>query len=451
MAYQINRSSTGLSGVDIAYLLSCQPSVSPAFPTVLSRSPSAHRYWGVADASGNLPMQVAATSTAGGDESFYAHYYVNSTGSCSFKFSFDGEHTYTLNAPWSTSSDPYPWGQAGSKRYSATSMTFSHLSSFYAGDREGIGFLTARNSTYNDRDFNSVTFHQGASLALSTTIQPGSTGYLPNTFVIPVYQAIHRTITLSSNGASIPDDSLVVYADDFPGFNNPISTVTHSPPPLPTPASPSGWSFDGWYTAPTGGTKVESIDSFPSQDVTYYAHWIRDTEITFNPNGGYLADADKTRYVPVGSALGTLPTPIRTGYTFLGWFTAASGGTQVTDSTVITESTDVTYYAHWSKNNVYAMLDAAGGTCDPAILEVTVGGTYAALPTPTRPNYSFDGWFTAASGGTQVNDATTVTSTVDHTLYAHWTAHSTPAQNGDLIYDDATGRLIYDDRPVQEP
>lgn len=172
--------------------------------------------------------------------------------------------------------------------------------------------------------------------------------------------------------------------------------------------------------------------------------------VTFDPTGGYLSPADRTRYVAVGSALGTLPTPTRTGYAFLGWFTAASGGTQVTASTVITQASDVTYYAHWSKNNVFAMLDATGGTCVPAILEVTVGGTYAALPTPRKSNYIFDGWFTAASGGGQVTNATTVTSTVDHTLYSHWTARSTPAQDGDLIYDDASGRLIYDDRPVEE-
>lgn len=171
--------------------------------------------------------------------------------------------------------------------------------------------------------------------------------------------------------------------------------------------------------------------------------------VTFDPNGGYLQPSDRTRYVPVGSALGTLPTPNRTGYTFLGWFTAASGGTQVTAGTVISPASDVTYYAHWSKDKVFAMLDAVGGSCSPAILEVPIGGTYAALPTPTRPNYSFDGWFTAASGGTQVTTATIVTSTVDHTLYAHWTAQSTPAQDGELIYDDATGRLIYDDRPVE--
>ena len=172
--------------------------------------------------------------------------------------------------------------------------------------------------------------------------------------------------------------------------------------------------------------------------------------VTFDPNGGYLAPSERTRNVPVGSALGTLPMPNRTGYAFLGWFTAASGGTQVTASTVITQDSDVTYYAHWSKSKVYALLDARGGVCSPAILELTVGGTYSGLTTPTRPNYSFDGWYTAATGGAQVTSATTVTATENHTLYAHWTANPPPQGDGDLIYDDATGRLIFDDRPVVE-
>lgn len=144
-----------------------------------------------------------------------------------------------------------------------------------------------------------------------------------------------------------------------------------------------------------------------------------------------------------------LITPTRVGYTFTGW--VYGNGNKVTgNSRVQPVSTGI--YSTWEviRLSVFAMLDAAGGTSTPAILEVTVGDTYAGLPTPERSNYSFDGWFTAASGGTQVTSATTVTSTVNHILYAHWTAQSTPAQDGDLIYDDATGRLIYDDKPVTE-
>ena len=40
-----------------------------------------------------------------------------------------------------------------------------------------------------------------------------------------------------------------------------------------------------------------------------------------------------------------MPTPTRSGYTLAGWFTAVSGGTQISSSTVI--NSNVTYYAHW--------------------------------------------------------------------------------------------------------
>ena len=47
-----------------------------------------------------------------------------------------------------------------------------------------------------------------------------------------------------------------------------------------------------------------------------------------------------------GSAIGTLPTASRTNYDFDGWYTAKTGGTKVTSSTVV--NADVTYYAHWT-------------------------------------------------------------------------------------------------------
>ena len=50
-------------------------------------------------------------------------------------------------------------------------------------------------------------------------------------------------------------------------------------------------------------------------------------------------------------------------------------------------------------------------------------GQYAPLPTPTRSGYSFDGWFTSSSGGTQITNTTIVSSSVslNQTLYAQWT------------------------------
>lgn len=70
--------------------------------------------------------------------------------------------------------------------------------------------------------------------------------------------------------------------------------------------------------------------------------------------------------------------------------------------------------------------NANGGTCSTASKSVIYGNTYGTLPTPTRTGYNFDGWYTAATGGTKVTSSTTVAATGNHTLYAHWSCkHST--------------------------
>lgn len=67
--------------------------------------------------------------------------------------------------------------------------------------------------------------------------------------------------------------------------------------------------------------------------------------------------------------------------------------------------------------------NAQGGTQpDPASKQVTFGQPYGELPTTARTGFTFDGWFTAATGGTEVTAATEVTMADDHTLFAQWTA-----------------------------
>lgn len=65
------------------------------------------------------------------------------------------------------------------------------------------------------------------------------------------------------------------------------------------------------------------------------------------PESGFRA-ADSVK-VTRGGAIGTLPTPVREGYTFLGWYTAAEGGKQVNKKTAVNEMS-LRLYAHWSKN-----------------------------------------------------------------------------------------------------
>ena len=200
---------------------------------------------------------------------------------------------------------------------------------------------------------------------------------------------------------------------------------------LPTPTKSSDaeytYAFAGWYTAASGGTQVTANTTMGAGNTTIYAHWtatLRSYTATFNGNGGGTPNPS-TITKTYGSELGTLPTCSRTGYTFLGWYTASSGGTKISSATKITGT--VTYYAQWSINSYTLTYNVNGGNAvSPTSKSVQYGSAYGTLPTPTKSSdaeytYAFAGWYTAASGGTQVTANTTM-GAGNTTIYAHWTA-----------------------------
>ena len=154
--------------------------------------------------------------------------------------------------------------------------------------------------------------------------------------------------------------------------------------------------------------------------------------VTFDPNGGSVSTTSKD--VEFGAKYGTLPTPTRATYDFMGWYTDPEGGTLVTADTVSTVIYDQTLYAHWELKQYTVTFNANGGSVSPTTMAAVIGTAPSSLPTPTRTGHTFAGWYTAASGGTQVTvsnwntviggmDATTLV-TNGLTLYAHWTVNS---------------------------
>ena len=148
--------------------------------------------------------------------------------------------------------------------------------------------------------------------------------------------------------------------------------------------------------------------------------------VTFNPNGGRVST--KSKNVTIGKTYGTLPTPTRTGYDFDGWYTKETGDTKVTETTTVGANPPVTLYAHWTAKKYLVTLNANGGKIDTTSGQVstksytaTYGSKYNFLPRPIRTGgYNFDGWYTDQTNGTKVESDTTVTTTKDHILYAHW-------------------------------
>lgn len=179
------------------------------------------------------------------------------------------------------------------------------------------------------------------------------------------------------------------------------------------------------------------------QDGEYYNLYLINTgdevTITFDPNGGTLNAGDETKAVQHNGTYGEMPTPIRSGYHFDGWYTEKDGGTEVDANTSVAEKEAHTLYARWSEAKYNITLDPNGGNLANATKEVTYNSPYGELPTPNRAGYDFDGWFTEKDGGTKVEASTVVTAAEPHTLYAHWTAHEHCICGGSISAGDHTG------------
>ena len=140
--------------------------------------------------------------------------------------------------------------------------------------------------------------------------------------------------------------------------------------------------------------------------------------ISFDANTGTMDSSDESRSVRAGRAIGDLPTATKAHNTLDGWYTASSGGTKISASTLATGND--TYYAHWIPN-VTVNFNANGGSVSPDSKEFATGTAIGELPIPTYRLHTFIGWYTAAEGGTQVTDNTVFNT--DDTIYAHWDEH----------------------------
>ena len=183
-------------------------------------------------------------------------------------------------------------------------------------------------------------------------------------------------LTFNANGGSMVSTS-----------KNPAYGETYGY--LPTPER-KGHTFAGWYTAASGGTKIESTTIFNStSDQTLYAHWTPNKyQLTFDANGGSVSLTSKS--VTYDGTYGDLPTPEKTGYEFTGWFTAKTGGTKIEATTKVTITSDQTLYARWNK--IYNInFDANGGNDAPSAFKTTNTITIPST-IPNKEGFAFAGW-----------------------------------------------------------
>lgn len=137
---------------------------------------------------------------------------------------------------------------------------------------------------------------------------------------------------------------------------------------LPTPTK-SGYTFNGWYTASSGGTKVNNTYT-PTENITLYAHWSANSyRLSFDANGcgtlgvSYVTATVGKTYGDADDGDGLPSIALTTGKKFDGWYTSSSGGNKITNSTTVTASSDNgTLYAHCSYINYNISYNLANGT-----------------------------------------------------------------------------------------
>ncbi len=160
------------------------------------------------------------------------------------------------------------------------------------------------------------------------------------------WEKVVFTVTFDPNGGYVSPASAQTAADGTLGS-------------LPTPTRSGMYIFDGWYTAPNGGTRVTTSTVFYG-DTTVYAHWDyiyippmpNYYTLTFDTNGGSTISSITRASGTVVDLTDYVPT--REGYTFDGWFSDKACTDRIT-SVKLTKNTTV--YADWEKDEVDIPID----------------------------------------------------------------------------------------------
>lgn len=308
-----------------------------------------------------------------------------------------------------------------------TSVTSDYTAS--ATDQYGVGFVNSAWSTsnasltsnsvsglVNTATFKNSTDAKDYSVTFTASFPSGNTSNTGKTASKTVTVRVPHTLTVDTNGGSSVNNITGYYTDESVTVTSPTKTA---------------YDFAGWEKTSGEGTASTNGFTFGNGNATVKAKWTpHPYVINYAPDGGNVS-VESQNYTTESTGL-TLPTPTRDGYTFKGWVVSNAVGNwtlnePVTSGALKGKYGNITAKATWEANNYTLTFDKndadriGSAVCDTANKTVTFDSAVGALPTASMNGYTFDGWFTAANGGTQVT-AEAVYKTADNsTVYAHWT------------------------------
>lgn len=212
----------------------------------------------------------------------------------------------------------------------------------------------------------------------------------------------------------------------------PSVTATYgSAMPKITKPTRTGYTFNGYYDATTGGTQYYKADGSSARTwnktaaSTLYARWtINSHNVTWKANGGNWggSTADKVVSYNYGATITKVADPTRTGYTFNAWSPAFAANTTMPDNAL-------TYTAQWSANTYTVTFDQQSGTGGTASVTATYNAAMPAITKPTRDGYIFGGYYAEPNGQGKIYynaDGSSANNwdKENATLYAKWVEYA---------------------------
>ena len=183
----------------------------------------------------------------------------------------------------------------------------------------------------------------------------------------------------------------------------------------------TGYQFDGWYTAATGGTLLsadETYTYYPTEATTVYARFSEKKYTVTVKNDGHGTTTPSGAQSNVGQVTGlSIKATPAANYEFVNWtITSGSGsfGSATSASTTFKPTSAATIQANFRSTATYSLTVAAGegiasvaGSTDP----VTLGSTYEIKATP-KTGYTFSTWTANPAANATFGNATTANTTV---------------------------------------
>jgi len=266
--------------------------------------------------------------------------------------------------------------------YASHSMSYGSWNNYSSSQHSRTA--TCRTCGYSTTDYGNHSYATGAWSKYSDTQH-------------------RRSKTCSGCGASTYD-----YADHSYSYGSWVSDseTQHKRTKTCSTCGDSGYEYAD-HTDANGDGKCDDCGATVSLTVKWDA----------GTNGGTIDGKTSFSETVKPNSKPTAPgsVPVKTGYTFKGWFTAKTGGSLYSTVT-ITSST--TFYAQFAANKYTVTWDLGIGQSETT--EQTYGEKLLLPKDPERKNAEFLGWFTEKDGGTEVTANTVFKETAATTYYAHW-------------------------------